>query len=97
MGSVASFPGGSAYAMAREIAGGFLLVTDRTFKRFSAEQLRLLSFELERLIRDVRSEQPDLDDMKAIQKRNRTLQRVTSARLMLQNFLQRQQGRAGGV
>ena len=90
MTAMATFPGGSAYAMAREISGGFLLVTERTFKRFSGEQLKLLGFELEKLIKQVRAEQPPLDDVQALQKRNRTLQRITTARMMLRSYLLRQ-------
>jgi len=92
---MATFPGGSAYSMARDIAGGFVAVTERTFKRFSDEQLRLLGFELEKLVKQVRAEQPSLDDTPALQKRNRTLQRVTSARMMLQNFRMRSSQRGG--
>jgi len=83
------FPGGSAYTMVREISGGFLLVTERTFARFSRDQLVRLGFELDRFVIQVRSEQPPQDDLKGIQKRNRTLQRLTSARMMLKGYLVR--------
>ena len=92
---MATFPGGSAYAMARDISGGFLQITDRTFMRFSNEQLRLLGFELDKLVKQVRAEQPPLEDIPALQKRNRTLQRITSARMMLQNHRMRLSQRGG--
>ena len=88
-----SFPGGSAYSTVREIAGGFLLVTERTLKRFDRSQLNQLVFEIDRRLVEVRAEQVPLDDLKAIQKRNRTLQRLNSTRLMLRAFLSRQSRR----
>ncbi|MCH9651861.1 MAG: hypothetical protein K0U98_26770 [Deltaproteobacteria bacterium] len=78
--------------MVREIAGGFLLVTERTFKRFSPDQLRKLSFELDRFVIQARSEQPPQEDLQAIQKRHRTLQRLTTSRMMLRGYLTRLRG-----
>lgn len=85
-GGMASFPGGSPYAMVREIAGGFLQVNERTFRRFQRGELDRISHELERHIRHVRGEQLDSEDSKAVQMRNRSLQRLTGARMMLQQF-----------
>lgn len=86
---MASFPGGSAFAMARDIGGGYVLVTERTYQRFSLEELDQLAFELDRLMRDLRGEQPALDDLPAIQQRNRKLQRLTGALSMLRGYQQR--------
>lgn len=83
------FPGGSAYATVREIAGGFLLVTERTFKRYDRAQLGQLSFEIDRHLMEIRAAQPSLDDLPAIQKRNRTIQRLNATRLMLRAYLSR--------
>ena len=90
---MASFPGGSAFAMARDIGGGFLLVTERTYQRFAVEELDQLAFELDRLLRDLRGEQPALDDLPAIQQRNRKLQRLNSALSMLRGYQQRVRAR----
>jgi hypothetical protein len=84
-----NFIGGSAYAMAHQIAEGFVIVTERTFVRLLRPELDQLSFELERLTRDVRGEQPALEDLPAIQLRNRKLQRLNSAAMMLSSFRQR--------
>lgn len=81
--------GGSAYAMANQISEGFVLVTERTFTRMLRPELDQLAFELERLMRDVRGDQPSLEDLPAIQLRNRKLQRLNSAVMMLQSFRQR--------
>jgi hypothetical protein len=43
-----------------------------------------LQFELERLARDIRAEQVPLDDIPALQARNRRLSRITSAMQAIQ-------------
>ena len=91
---MASFPGGSAFAMARDIGGGYLLVTERTYQRFSPEELDQLGFELDRLLRDTRGEQPPLEDIAALQQRNRRIQRITSSLFMLRSYQQRIRSRA---
>ncbi|MCZ7651550.1 MAG: hypothetical protein M5U13_10510 [Thermoanaerobaculia bacterium] len=86
---MASFPGGSAWAMAKDIAEGYVLCTERTFQRFAASELDQLAFEIDRMQRDVRGNQPPLDDLPAIQLRNRKLQRLTGAISMLRAYQQR--------
>jgi hypothetical protein len=83
------FMGGSAYAMAHQIGEGFLLITERTFGRMAPPELDKLSFEMERLMREVRAEQPSLDDVQALQKRNRKISRLQGAMTMLQSFRMR--------
>lgn len=86
---MATFPGGSAYAMVREIAEGYFLVTERTFARFDSPDLEKLRFELDRLLREIRGDQPALDDVTAIRLRNRRLQRLASTQMMLNAYRQR--------
>ena len=81
-----TFPGGSAYAMVRDIAGGHLLVTERTLTRLDAGDLNTLSFELERHLREIRGEQPPLEDTTAIQQRNRRIQRINAAHMILRSY-----------
>lgn len=85
MTAMANFPGGSPWAMAKDVAAGNLLITDRTFQPFSAAQLDKVGFEFERALREVRSEQPPLDDTRALQDRNRRIQRLNSAATILRN------------
>jgi hypothetical protein len=80
------FPGGSAYAMSRDIAEGYTLVTDRTLRALSAADLDKLSFEMDRHMRELRGDQPALDDIPAIQQRNRRIQRLNQAMLVLRNL-----------
>jgi hypothetical protein len=84
-----AFPGGSAYAMARDIAGGFTAVSDRTFKTMTRPDLDLLGFEIDRHLRELRGEQPALDDLPGIQQRNRRLQRLNAALVVLRGYRQK--------
>lgn len=84
------FPGGSAYAMARDVAEGYLLVTERTFKTLSRSDLDQLAFEIDRHLRELRGDQPSLDDLPAIQARQRKMQRLNSALQMLRGYRTRQ-------
>lgn len=81
-----AIPGGSAWAMAQNIASGHQSVTERTFSRMTRGELDKLGFELERVLREVRGDQPPLDDIPALQKRNRRIQRVNSAVMVLRAY-----------
>ena len=74
-----NFIGGSAYAMSRDIAEGLILVNTNTFKKFSPVELKQLAFELDKVQKEARSDQPAGDDTQAIQKRGRKLGRITTA------------------
>jgi hypothetical protein len=86
---VATFPGGSAYAMVREIAEGYFLVTERTFGRFATPELEQIRFEIDRYLREIRGDQPALEDLTAIRLRNRRIQRLASTQMMLSAYRQR--------
>ncbi len=81
--AVSRFASGSAWAMARDIASGHVLVSERTFFRFDKAQMDRLAFEMERRLREVRSEQPPLDDIDALRRRNVAIQRLSKARTVL--------------
>jgi hypothetical protein len=73
------FLGGSAYNMVRELADGFIIVTERTFKTYKPQELTDFQMEAERYLRDVRGAQAPTGDQEAIQKRQRRLQRLQQA------------------
>jgi hypothetical protein len=84
------FPGGSAYAMTRDVAEGYILLTERSFKTLTRGDLDQLVFEIDRHLRELRGDQPALDDLPAIQLRQRRMQRLNGALLMLRSYRQRQ-------
>jgi hypothetical protein len=65
--------GGSAPAMASQISEGYTLLTAVQLKRLTDAEMDLLLFELEKTLRDARGEQVDLEDIPALQVRNRKL------------------------
>ncbi len=83
---MARFLGGSAFAMVQQMKEGYLLITERSFKRMSRGDLDKLVFEIDRQMRTVRGDQPSLDDLDAIKTRNRRLQRLTSGLNILRSF-----------
>jgi len=76
------FAGGSAYNMVRDIADGFILVNERTFKGYTRKDLMDFVMEADRLLRDVRSAQAPLSDTVLTQKRQRRMQRLIQAMTM---------------
>jgi hypothetical protein len=83
-----AFPGGSAYAMARDIAGGFTAVSERTFRTMTNPDMDQLGFEIDRHLRELRGEAPP-DDIPGIQQRNRRIQRLSSALVVLRGYRQK--------
>jgi len=78
--------------MARDIGGGFVLVTDRTLGRMSRPEIEKLSFELERCLREIRGASTvDLETLD-MQNRNRRMQKLTSARRVLRAHLMKRKG-----
>jgi hypothetical protein len=78
-----NFSGGSAYAMSREIADGFVLLNSHSLKKFTANELNQLGFELDRVQKEIRAEQPDPNDTMVIQRRGRKLGRISQALLII--------------
>jgi hypothetical protein len=81
------FMGGSAPAMAGQIAEGYTLITAVQLKRVTDPEMDLLRFELEKILRDLRAEQVPLEDIPAIQARSRKISRVTGALQQIQAAL----------
>jgi hypothetical protein len=89
-----SFLGGSAPAMARQICDGFTLMSPVVVKKLDIKQMEMLEFELDRRLRDTRSEPMDLADQEALNQRNRRVTRIEGALRVLRMLMQkRRQGR----
>ncbi len=65
--------------MARDIADGFIVVSERTFRNFGRKELADFAQETNRLLQEIRSDQPDSSDIAAVQKRQRKMQRLLQA------------------
>ena len=49
------FLGGSAYNMVRELADGFIIVTERTFKQYKPQDLTDFQMEADKYLREIRA------------------------------------------
>ena len=78
-----TYMGGSAPAMASQIADGYILVGSHTLKGYAKIELQTLRAELEKLQREARAEVPAQDDAMALQARNRKIGRLSSALTVL--------------
>lgn len=81
--------GGSAWAMAQQIAEGYILVSERTYKRLERGELDKLAFEMDKLLRETRGVQVALDDVQAIQQKNRKTSRLMGALQQLRGYQMR--------
>jgi hypothetical protein len=84
-----SFLGGSAYAMSRDIAEGYVLLSAALLKGFTPSELMQLRQQLEKVQREIRADQPATDDIQGIQRRGRKISRISSALLVLDTMRKR--------
>ncbi|MBI2839153.1 MAG: hypothetical protein HYX75_12610 [Acidobacteria bacterium] len=80
-----SFLGGSAFAMARDVSEGYILLNPVIMRKMTVPELQQLRFELDKVIRETRSSQPPQDDTMAQQQRNRKILRIQQAMLVIDN------------
>jgi len=74
------YMGGSAYAMANSLMDGYILPSPVNLKR--------LTVEVEKLLRDLRGQVPDQADQQALMKRNQKLMKLQSAQNAISSYLQ---------
>jgi hypothetical protein len=84
-----AIPGGSAFGYARDIAEGFQVVTERSFKGLTPPEMDQLAFEIDRALREIRADQVPVDDLVMIQAKNRKIQRLTGALMMMRGYRQK--------
>ena len=73
------FLGGSAYTMVRDIAEGYVIASELTFKKFQPGDFKTFGFELDKLLREIRGTVVPAGDVDATQKRHRKMQRLQQA------------------
>ena len=80
--------------MARQVCDGFTLLSRATLKRLDIQQMKTLEFEIDKRLRETRSEPMDLEDQPSVTKRNRRLSRIEGAIRVLRHTIQlKQSGR----
>jgi len=81
-----AIPGGSAFSFARDIGEGYQVVTERSFKGLTRPEMDQLAFEIDRALREIRGDQAPIDDLQMIQARNRKIQRLNGALMMMRAY-----------
>ena len=71
--------------MSRDIAGGFISVTDRTLRNMTLGELNQLSHEIDRYLRELRGTPVVTDEIVETQNRARKIQRLNSAMMVIRN------------
>ena len=84
---MAQFLGGSAYAIANQVADGYVTLTPQVLKRFQRGELTQIQFELQKTLTTLRGTQPVGDDTAALQAYHHKVSRIRSALLVIQNQL----------
>ena len=79
------FLGGSAYTMVRDIAEGYIIASELTFKKFQPGDFQQFGFEADKLLREIRASVPPTGDVDATQKRHRKMQRLQQALTIANN------------
>jgi hypothetical protein len=75
--------------MVRDIAEGYIIVAENTFKKYQPGDLVAFQFEVEKQLRELRGEPVGASDVDAIQKKNRKLQRLQQSITMANSFRQK--------
>ena len=84
-----TFTGGSAWAMARDVAEGFVTVTERTFRQMSPGQMAQLGQEIERMLRELRGGATATEGPDATRSRQQRIQRLNNAGTVLRAYRQK--------
>ena len=76
---MSAFLGGSAYSMVRDVADGYVIANELTFRKFQVGDFQAFGVEADKLMREIRGNVPPTGDVEATQKRQRRLQRLQQA------------------
>ncbi|HEX4439620.1 MAG TPA: hypothetical protein VH854_06090 [Thermoanaerobaculia bacterium] len=87
---MANFLGGSAYTMVRDIAEGYVIPSELTFKKFLLPDFQSFLLEADKLLREIRGNVPPTGDVEATQKRHRKMQRLQQCLTIANNVRSRQ-------
>lgn len=76
-------------AMVKDIAEGYIIISEHTFKKFDMGELQVFMAELEKYTREVRGTAAPPNDIDAVQRRNRKLQRLYQTQQIVNNVRMR--------
>jgi hypothetical protein len=82
---MSAFLGGSAYAMVRDVAEGYIIATELTFRKFLVGDFQSFGFEADKLLREIRGTVVPVGDVEGTKKRQRRMQRLQQAMTIANN------------
>jgi hypothetical protein len=86
---MSGFAGGSAWSMTRDIADGFVSVSERTYRPMTVAQMSQLGHEIERMLRELRGGATTNEPTAEVQSRQRRIQRLNSAITVMRAYRQK--------
>jgi hypothetical protein len=78
---------GNPKKLAQDVANGFQQFTQATLRPYSVEDLKVLLFNLNFVLRELRAKQVPLEDIEALKDKNNKIHRINQAVNIMQSFL----------
>jgi hypothetical protein len=77
---------GNPKKLASDIAHGFQQFTHASLRQYTAEDLKVILFNLNFVLREIRSKQIPLEDMEGLKDKNNKMRRINQAINMITSF-----------
>ena len=77
---------GNPKKLAQDVAHGFQQFTPATLRQYIAEDLRVILFNLNLVLRELRSKQIHLEDIEGLKEKNNNMRRLNQAINIIQSF-----------
>ena len=77
---------GNPKKLAQDVAHGFLQFTQGTLRQYTVEDLKVILFNLNLVLRELRGKQIPLEDIEGLKDKNNNMRRLTQAITIIQSF-----------
>ncbi|UCD84145.1 MAG: hypothetical protein JSU92_12810 [Deltaproteobacteria bacterium] len=77
---------GSPKVLANDIAEGFQYLNQNNLKKYTPADLKIISNNLDIVLREIRGERVDLEDTMAVKRKNMRAQRINQALMVLRAY-----------
>lgn len=77
---------GNPKKLAFDVAQGYQQFTQATLRQYNAEDLKVILFNLNLALREIRGKQISLEDFEALKDKNNKLRRINQAVNMIQSY-----------
>jgi hypothetical protein len=77
---------GNPKKLAQDVANGFQQFSQASLRQYTVEDLRVIIFNLNFVLRDIRGKQIALEDIEALKDKNNKIRRISQALNIIQSF-----------